>query len=102
MKEHRNYQRYVVKYAKEGAPQIEAYVDGEPVILVDYSLGGLFFLSKRSFIKGETVNILINLENRGNIALMGKVVRVSEEEGERWGTAIDLSHPYAVKTGSKL
>lgn len=97
MSGNRKYERYVVSYAGDEAAQIEAVVEGEPVHLVDFSLGGFFFLSKKSFFVGETVRISINLENRGNIALMGKVVRVSPE-GEKWGTAIDLTHPYSVKT----
>lgn len=97
MSGNRKYERYVVSYAGDNPTQVEAIVEGEPVQLVDFSLGGLFFLSKKSFSMGETVNVSIDLENRGNITLMGKVVRV-DSEGEKWGTAIDVSHPYSVKT----
>lgn len=100
MSGNRKYERYVVSYAGDSHAQIEAIVEGESVHLVDFSLGGFFFLSGRSFSLGETVNISINLENRGNITLMGKVVRVSSE-GEKWGTAIDLTHPYSIKTHRK-
>lgn len=93
----RKYERYVVSYAEDNPTQIEVIVEGEPVQLVDFSLGGFFFLSRKSFSMGETVNISIDLENRGNITLMGKVVR-SSSEGEKWGVAVDLSHPYSVKT----
>jgi Tfp pilus assembly protein PilZ len=100
MSGNRKYERYVVSYTGDSQAQIEAIVEGEAVHLVDFSLGGFFFLSGRSFSMGETVNISINLENRGNIALMGKVVRVIPE-GEKWGVAIDLTHPYSIKTHRK-
>ena len=93
----RKYQRYTLSYTGDNPTQVEAIVDGEHVHLVDFSLGGFFCLSKKSFSVGQTVNISIDLENRGKIDLMGKVVRVNSE-GEKWGTAIDLSHPYAAKT----
>jgi hypothetical protein len=96
----RKYERYVVSYDGDNPPQIETIVEGEPVQLVDFSVGGFFLLSKKSFSTGETVNISIDLENRGKITLMGKVVRVNPE-GEKWGTAIDLSHPYSVKILSR-
>jgi glutamate formiminotransferase len=96
MSGNRKYERYVVSYAGDEAAQIEAVVEGDPVHLVDFSLGGFFFLSKKPFSLAERVNISINLENRGNITLMGKVVRVNAE-GEKWGVAIDLTHPYSIK-----
>jgi len=96
----RKYERYVVSYAGDGVDQIETIVEGEPVQLVDFSLGGFFFLSKKPFSLGETLTISVNLENRGNITLMGKVVRVNSE-GEKWGIAIDLTHPYSVKARRK-
>jgi hypothetical protein len=96
MRENRKYERYVVSYTGDDATQISAVIEGEPVDLVDFSLGGFFFLSRKPFSMGETVNIEISLENRGRINLMGKVVRLSPE-GEKWGTAVDLTHPYSLK-----
>jgi Tfp pilus assembly protein PilZ len=85
----RKYERYDVSCNGDKQTQIKASVKGEHVQLVNYSLGGVFFLSKKSFPVGETIKISIDLENRGEIHLLGKVVRVNSD-GDIWGTAIDF------------
>jgi hypothetical protein len=101
IQKNREYQRYVINYAGDEAPEIEVIVEGELVRLVDFSIGGVFFLTKKSFTVGEIVSLSIDLENRGKIDLVGKVVRV-KPEGETWGVAIDLSHVYKLKTLRKI
>lgn len=101
MNEIRNYQRYAVKYEEDTPTQVEVIVEGELVRLVDFSLGGLFFLSKKPFSLGATISLSVDLEKRGKIALIGKVVRAMEE-GDRWGIAIDLSQTYKLNTLRKV
>jgi Tfp pilus assembly protein PilZ len=103
MREARNYERYAISYAEDQKAKIEVIIEGESVHMVDFSLGGLYFLSEKSFSKGEIVNLSINLENRGKIDLIGKVVRTKQEtDSERWGIAIDLSQTYNLKTIHKV
>jgi len=97
----RNYQRYAVKYDEDTSAQVEAIVEGESVRLVDFSLGGLFFLSKKPFPSGATLSLSVDLEKRGKIDLIGKVVR-AKEEGDMWGIAIDLSQTYKLNTLRKV
>ena len=101
MNEIRNYQRYAVKYDEDTSAQVEVIVEGELVQLVDFSLGGLFFLSKKPFSLGAILSLSVNLENRGKIDLIGKVVR-AKEEGGMWGVAIDLSQTYKLNTLRKV
>lgn len=103
MSDNRNYDRYAIRYAEDQEAQIEVIVESQSVHLVDFSLGGLYFLSEKPFSKGEIVNLSIDLENRGKIDLLGKVVRSKpEKDSERWGIAIDLSHTYNLKSIRKV
>jgi hypothetical protein len=97
----RNYQRYAVSYDGDTTAQVEVIVEGELVRLQDFSLGGLFFLSKKPFSLGATLSLSVDLEKRGKIDLIGKVVR-AKEEGDMWGIAIDLSQTYKLKTLRKV
>jgi hypothetical protein len=47
----RKYQRYDVDNNGGTLDQIKVIVAGEPVRLVNYSLGGLYFLSKQRFMQ---------------------------------------------------
>ena len=89
MRGYRKYERYDVNHTGGDAAQVECLVEDMPVSLVDYSLGGIFFLSKKSFVVGEAVKISINLENRGMISVTGKVARLIPH-GKKWGIAIDF------------
>ncbi|MCX5831043.1 MAG: PilZ domain-containing protein [Deltaproteobacteria bacterium] len=89
MRGNRKYERFDVNQTGGDAAQVECLVEDMPMRLVDYSLGGVFFLSKKSFTVGESVNIAINLENRGMISVKGKVARVIPK-GKKWGIAIDF------------
>lgn len=103
MSEKRRYERYAITHAEDEKAKIEVTVEGESVHLVDFSLGGLCFLSNNHFSKSEMVNLSIDLENKGNIDLRGKVVRTTlEPNSERWSIAIDLSHAYNLKTIHKV
>lgn len=95
MKENRYYQRYNIVDEKGDAVQAEIKVDGKPVCLVDFSLGGLCFLSDKLYSVGDVVNIFVNLEIQGKIDLIGKVVRVTQM-GRSWSVAVDLSHSYKL------
>jgi hypothetical protein len=91
----RTYDRYYVDYDGDVLDQIKVIVEGVPVILVNYSLGGLYFLSKQRFYSDATVNVSIDFGNRGKIALIGTVVQVRNEE-DMWGVAVDFSKTYKL------
>jgi hypothetical protein len=89
----RTYQRYDINPDGDTLDQIEVRVEGEPVRLVNYSLGGLYFLSMQRFSSDATIHVSIDFANRGKIDLTGTVVQVRREE-DRWGVAIDFSQTY--------
>ena len=98
--EARKYQRYVVNNGGDTPAQVEVIVEGELVRLVNFSLGGLYILSKIPFSPG-TISFSVDFGNRGKIALTGTVVRV-RKEGDMWGVAIDLSKTYELNTLLKI
>jgi hypothetical protein len=101
--EKRRYERYLIAYAKNEKSKIEVTVEGEPVRVVDFSLGGLCFISDKHFSKSETVNLSIDIENKGKIDLKGIVVRTTlEPSSEKWSIAIDLSHAYNLQAIHKV
>ena len=100
MNDARKYQRYAINNGGDTTAQIEVVVEGELVRLVDFSLGGLYILSKIPFSPGA-ISFSANFGNQGKIALTGTVVRV-REEGDMWGIAIDLSKTYNLDTLRKL
>jgi len=101
VKDNRFYQRYTI-IDKEGETlQVKIKIDGIVVDLVDFSLGGLCFLSEKIYSVGDIVTILVNLENRGRIDLIGKGVRVARME-KSWSVAIDLSKNYKLNSLHKL
>lgn len=85
----RKYERFDINQTGVDAARVECLVEEMPVRLVDYSLGGIYFLSKKSFVVGEAVKISINLENRGMISVMGKIARAIPQ-GRKWGIAVDF------------
>ena len=87
----RKYERHAIDQDGNTIDQFEVLLFGESVRLVDFSLGGLYVLSKLPFSPGE-IDISVNFKNRGKIDLIGKIVRV-EKEGDMWGIGIDLSNP---------
>jgi hypothetical protein len=101
--EKRRYERYAITYAENEKSKIEVTVEGEPVRLVDFSLGGVCFISDKHFSKSETVNLSIALENKGKIDLKGIVVRTTlEPSSEKWSIAIDLSNAYNLRAIHKV
>ena len=98
----RRYQRYALSDDGDAPAQVEVIIDGEPVRLVNFSVGGLYVLSRTPFSPGTTISFSVNFENRGKIDLDGTVVRVVREEGDIWGIAIDLSKTYNLNTLRKL
>jgi hypothetical protein len=91
----RKYQRYAVDQDGNTLDQIEVTVEGKPVRLVNFSLGGLYFLSMQRFSADATVHVSIDFGNRGKIALTGTVVQVRNEE-DMWGVAIDFSKTFKL------
>jgi Tfp pilus assembly protein PilZ len=88
----------MINYGEGQEFQVKVTVEGESVHLVDFSLGGLYFLSEKNFSKGDIVGLSIDLENRGKIDLLGKIVRVQQErDSNKWGIAVDLSQTYNMK-----
>jgi hypothetical protein len=61
-------------------------------LLMDFSVSGLYVLSKLPFSPGE-INISVSFKNRGKIDLIGNIIRVNKE-GDMWGIAIDFSKAY--------
>ncbi len=100
MDDARQYQRYAVSDDGITDGQFEIAVDGELVRLVDFSVGGLHFISKVPFSPG-VVNLLVTFKNRGEISLIGMVIRV-KEVGGLWDIAIDLSKTYDLHTLRKV
>jgi hypothetical protein len=89
----RTYPRYEIDPDGDTLDQIEVRVEGEPVRLGNYSLGGIYYLSTKRFYSDDTVNVSIDIKNRGKIDLTGRVVQV-RNEGDRYGIAIDFSKTY--------
>jgi len=91
----RQYQRYEVDQYLDKLDHIEVTVEGEPVHLVNFSLGGLYFLSMRRYSSDTTVGVSIDLGHRGKIDLTGTVVQVRNEE-DKWGVAIDFAKTFKL------
>jgi Tfp pilus assembly protein PilZ len=69
---------------------------------VNFSLGGLYVFSEKFFPEGEMVNLSIELEQKGEMKLTGKVVRTTSIiNGESWGIAFDLTRTYSMKESPK-
>lgn len=92
MKDARKYQRYSLSQGDNLPDQFEVTVDGKLVNLVDFSLGGMSFLSEVPFTPGK-INISVTFRSRGNIDLIGTIVRESKK-GDMWHIAVDLSKTY--------
>jgi glutamate formiminotransferase len=70
--------------------QIKVMLEGEMVRLVNYSVGGLYFLSKKRYYAGDVINVSMDIKNSKKMDLSGTVVQVRIEEGS-WGIAIKFS-----------
>ena len=101
MKERRSYPRYTLSDEEKEALQVEVKLNGLPVHLMNFSLGGLCVLSEKSYALGDLITILVSLGNRGRIDLNGKVVRVTWTE-KLWSVAIDLSKNYKLNVLRKI
>jgi hypothetical protein len=99
--EKRFYQRYAINDGENAAIQPEVRIDGVLVRLVDFSLGGLCFLSAKPYSPKDIITLSVNFENRGQINLVGQVIRVNKA-GKLSSVAIDLSHSYNLNTLHKL
>ena len=97
MKDQRIYQRYAVNVEKNESFPAEVRIDGLIVHLVDFSLGGLCILSEEYYSPGDIVSVSVNLESRGQLDFIGKVIRVSQEK-DSWSVAVDLSHSYKLNS----
>jgi hypothetical protein len=96
--EKRRYERYTITHNENEKSKINITVEGEPVRVLDFSVGGLCFVSDKRFSERDTVHLSIDLENKGNIELKGIVVRSTlEPHSEKWRIAIDLSNAYNLR-----
>lgn len=96
----RRYERYAIDTTEGKKSRVVVIIEGTPVHVVNYSLGGLYVFSDKFFPEGEMVNLSIELEHKGEMKLTGRVVRASSVmNGERWGIAFDLTRTYSVKQG---
>jgi len=96
--EERRFERYEINQTDGKKANVEIIIEGRQVHLVDFSIGGLYALAEKPFSKDEVVKLSINLENKGKIDLMGKVIRSKLEPNSKlWGIAIDILHTYNVK-----
>lgn len=94
----RRYERYAINYDENEKAKIAVIIEGTPVHVVNFSLGGLYVFSEKFFPEGEMVNLSIELEQKDEMKLMGRVVRTSSVmNGESWGIAFDLTRTYNVK-----
>jgi hypothetical protein len=93
----RTYQRYDVDLNGNRLDKIKVIVEGGPVHLVNYSLGGLYFLSKQRFYADATVKVSIDFGDRGKIDLTGTVAQVRADE-DMWGVAVDFSKTYKLQS----
>ena len=75
MDERRRYQRYAVQKGVNAPDQFQVTLAGVEVSLVDFSVGGLYVLSKEPFSAGE-IEISVSFQHRGKIDLVGTVVEV--------------------------
>ena len=91
----RKYQRYDVDQYEDTLDQLEVKVEGKPVRLVNFSLGGLYFLTMQRYSSDATVHVSIDMGKRGKIDLTGTVVQVRNEE-DMWGIAIDFSSTFKL------
>lgn len=102
--ERRRYERYMamIQTQVDEKSDVKIILEGVPVHLVDFALGGLYVLANNHFSLGETVNLSIDLGRKGTIALLGTIVRsIPEPDNEQWGIAIDLSQFYGLKVTRK-
>ena len=90
IEDRREYQRYALN--ETTSSQFDIIVEGEPVRLLDFSLGGLHILSRVPFSPGG-ISFSVNLGNLGKIELIGTGDRV-KKEGDMWEIAIDLTKTY--------
>ena len=96
----RRYERYAINHTENEKAKIVVIIEGTPVHVVNFSLGGLYVFSEKFFPEGEMVNLSIELEHKGEMKLIGRVVRTSSVmNGESWGIAFDLTRTYSVKQG---
>jgi hypothetical protein len=94
----RRYERYAIDTTEGKKSRVVVIIEGTPVHVVNYSLGGLYVFSDKFFPEGEMVNLSIELEHKGEMKLTGRVVRASSVmNGERWGIAFDLTRTYSTK-----
>lgn len=90
----RKHQRYSIDDG--GAlDHINVIVEGEPVRLANYSLGGLYFLSAQRHYSGDVLHVSIDIKNGAKMDLVGTVVQVRIEEGA-WGVTLKLSKNLAT------
>ncbi len=94
--ERRKYIREMVNGDFE-APEVA--IDGKPVEVVNFSVGGLCVRTP-SPLEPKKVSIVINSKKSGKINLTGRVIR-AEQEDRLWNIAIDLSKQYVVRPGKK-
>jgi Tfp pilus assembly protein PilZ len=80
--------RYDVGLDGEIQNKSNATIEGESVLLVNFSASGVYAVSEQAFSVGKIVNITIYLKEQRKLTLLGKVVRVTSE-GAKWGIAIE-------------
>lgn len=98
----RRYERYAINNTENEKARIVVIIEGTPVHVVNFSLGGLYVFSEKFFPEGEIVNLSIKLEHKGETKLTGKVVRTSSVmDGQSWGIAFDLTRTYSTKPNPK-
>jgi len=98
----RRYERYAINYDENDKAKIVVIIEGTPVHVVNFSLGGLYVFSEKFFPDGELVNLSIELDHKGEMKLLGKVVRITSlMNGEGWGIAFDLTRTYSTKESPK-
>lgn len=84
------------RYAVSSPDQVEVFLGGKAVRLVDFSLGGFYVVSDSKPPQGE-IDISVKFQNSEKMDLVGRIVRV-KRDGDMWGIAIDVSKNYNPDT----
>ena len=60
----RRYERYAINDTENEKAKIVVIIEGTPVHVVNFSLGGLYVFSEKYFPEGAMVNLSIELEQK--------------------------------------
>ena len=74
----RRYERYAINDTENEKAKIVVIIEGTPVHVVNFSLGGLYVFSEKYFPEGAMVNLSIEFAQKDQINLFCRGLRASE------------------------